>query len=288
MILEKLTRRYPQLYLKPGDDMLEEYRDVVLRGRPPKETSLDLFYGSSQDDFFTEETPAGSIEIVYLYDRRDFDNFIRIMRYRCSNVSIPPTTGAMTLIGVINQEKIRQHKEAYIHSGGDDWASEWKQFTADKKNYTDTLIVISNGGYSNISYDRTGYAEEEWIHISRVIRTYHECTHVICRRRYPELTETIWDEVVADAIGLLFAIKEYDVRLAETFLGITPDGYVGGRLENYLSEEERQHIDKIAIRTDRLIRQIQEERERRKDMPYYQFLEYLEEHRSHFEQIVEN
>lgn len=286
MILEKLTKRYPQLYLVPGDNMLEEYRKVVLEGKIPEKLSLELFHGTSLDDIFTEETPAGTVEIVYLYDRQDFDNFLRIMCYRCSTVDIPPAIGAMTLSGVINRDKIRRHKEKYILSGGDNWASEWKLFSADKKNYTDTLIVISNGAYSNIPYDRAGYSEEEWMRISRIIRTYHECTHVICQRLYPELKETIWDEVVADAIGILFALNEYDVKLAEMFLGVSADGYVGGRLENYLSEKEKTNIDEIAVRTDRLIHQIRNERDKKKEEPYFKFLEYLEAHRCCFEQIL--
>lgn len=286
MILEKLTKRYPQLYLTPGDNMLEEYRNVVLKGKIPENLSLELFRGTSLDDIFTEETSAGTVEIVYLHDRQDFDNFLRIMCYQCRTVDIPSTTGAMTLSGVINREKIRRHKEKYILSGGNNWALEWKLFSSDKRNYTDTLIVITNGAYSNIPYDKAGYSEEEWIQISRIIRTYHECTHVICQKLYPELKETIWDEVVADAIGMLFAIDEYDVKLAEMFLGVSTDGYVGGRLENYLSEKEKSDIDEIAVRVDRLIHQIRDERDKKKEEPYYKFLEYLEENRFCFEQIL--
>lgn len=285
MILEELAKRYPQLYLTPGDNMLEEYRNVVLKGKIPDSLSLELFHGTSLDDFFTEDTPAGAVDIIYLHDRQDFENFLRIMCYRCSAVEIPSTTGAMTLSGVINRDKIRRHKGKYLLSGGDNWPLEWKLFSADKKNYTDTLIIISNGAYSNVPYDKTGYPEEEWMQISRMIRTYHECTHVICRRLYPDLRDAIWDEVVADAIGILFAVNEYDVKLAEMFLGVSTDGYTGGRLENYLSEEEKTNMNEIAIRTDRLIHQIREERDRKKEESYYQFLKYLEENRGCFEQI---
>lgn len=287
MILEKLTKRYPQLYLKPGENMLEEYRNVVLKGKTPSSSSLDLFHGTPQDEIFLEETPEGPIEIVYLGDRQDFENFLRIMCYRCDTVEIPASTGAMTLSGVINWEKIRSHKKSYFLSGGDNWAVEWKFFTADKKNYTDTLIIITNGAYSNVAHEKTGYQEEEWLRISRKIRTYHECTHVICRRKYPERKEKIWDEVTADAIGMLFAVGEYDVKLAELFLGVSPDGYLGGRLENYLSEKQKQYMNEVAVRTDRVIHQIRQNWEKRKDMSYYQFLEYLQEHRSCFEQISE-
>lgn len=287
MVLEKLTERYPQLYLTPGENMSEEYREVVLRGKMPEKRSLELFFGSPEDEIFNEETPAGTVEIVYLHDRRDFENFLRIMCYRCEAADIPATMGAMTLNGVINREKIRRHKEEYTRMGGNCWAAEWQLFTADKRNYTDTLIVISEGAYSGIPSQRAGYSKEEWLRISRDIRLYHECTHVICQRRYPKQKEAVWDEVVADAVGLLSAIREYDVRLAELFLGVSPCGYMGGRLENYLTKKQRQHMDETAVCVDRLIYQIGRERSKNREMSAYEFLAYLEEHRQSFEQIPE-
>lgn len=287
MVLEKLTERYPQLYLTPGENMTEEYREVVLKGKIPKKRSLELFWGTPEDEIFYEETPAGIVEIVYLHDRRDFENFLRIMCYRCEAADIPLTMGAMTLNGVINREKIRRHKEEYTRSGGSCWALEWQLFAADKKNYTDTLIVLSKGAYSNIPSHKAGYPQEEWLRISRDIRLYHECAHVICQRLYPKLKETVWDEVVADAVGLLFAIQEYDVRLAELFLGVSTEGYVGGRLENYLTKEQRQHMDETAVCVDRLIHQISQERSKNRKLAVCEFLTYLEEHRQSFEKIPE-
>lgn len=287
MVLEELAERYPQLYLMPGENMSEEYREVVMNGKMPKKRSLELFLGTPEDEIFYEETPTGMVEIVYLHDRRDFENFLRIMVCRCEAVDIPSTVGAVTLNGVVNREKIRRHKEEYTRLGGSCWTVEWQLFAADKKNYTDTLIVISEGAYSNISCHKAGYPQEEWLRISRDIRLYHECTHVICQRLYPEKKEVVWDEVVADAVGLLFAIREYDVRLAQLFLGVSSDGYVGGRLENYLTKKQRQYIDETAVCVDRLIYQIFQEWDQNRKMTIYEFLTYLEEHRQSFEKIPE-
>ncbi|MBQ1577315.1 MAG: hypothetical protein IIZ83_10165, partial [Oscillospiraceae bacterium] len=76
---------------------------------------------------------------------------------------------------------------------------------------------------------------------SHAIRKAHECTHFICRRLYPELKDAVWDELVADAVGLWAAFGRFDRALEELFLGVDETGYVGGRLENYVAGEENRH-----------------------------------------------
>ena len=62
----------------------------------------------------------------------------------------------------------------------------------------------------------------------------------------PDDVLPVWDEVTADVVGLLCAIGRYDAALAARFLGVAPDGYAGGRLAEYLSDEQAQRIDEVA------------------------------------------
>ena len=136
-----------------------------------------------------------------------------------------------------------------------DWNAEFKAFTSDKKNYLDALIVLSYGPYSNISADRMGLSSDEWLTISHTIRLYHECTHFICRRLFPQKIDAIWDELVADAIGLFAAYGHYDKEKACIFLGVDEKGYTGGRLENYAKTEDelepslyKERLDALALK----------------------------------------
>ncbi|MBQ6575892.1 MAG: hypothetical protein IJL90_07295, partial [Lachnospiraceae bacterium] len=45
--------------------------------------------------------------------------------------------------------------------------------------------------------------------------------------------DAIWDELVADAVGITAAFGKYDADLEKLFLGIEGNTYTGGRLENY-------------------------------------------------------
>lgn len=155
----------------------------------------------------------------------------------------------MMISGVINWEKIENHKKEYLSSGNPDWNMEFRRFTSRAENFKDRVLVLSGGPYSNYPAEKAGYTEKEWKQISVDIRMYHECTHYVCRRRWQEKQNAVMDEVVADAIGLLGAVGHFDKKLAMEFLGITEEGkYVGGRLKVYVKEEELDEAAELALK----------------------------------------
>ena len=235
-VLPALARIYPQLYLVPGTETAESYRDVVLRGQDAPAHSLSHFRGSDGDSLLAEETPAGTVPVITLRERGDFELFLQIMACRCTPRPIPATQGASILDGVINWTRIRAHREEFLRAHGPeaDWDGEFARFTADRANYTDALIVLSAGPYSAVDAKTLGFSEEDWLAKSHVIRRAHECTHFLCRRLFPDKKDAVWDELVADAAGITAALGRYDAALAERFLGIDGNGYAGGRLENYV------------------------------------------------------
>ncbi|HAG69619.1 MAG TPA: hypothetical protein DCL38_06570 [Lachnospiraceae bacterium] len=243
-VIWTLAETYNQLYLRPGEEGEAEYREVVLRGEEPLKRSLSHFITDDRDRMSFEETPAGSVRVITLYNRRDFETFLQIMAERCKRTEIPASQGASYLGGVINWRRIEAHEREFyrkeLEKGNTepDWDSEFERFTSDGNNFKDALIILSVGPYSGVSADRAGLPYEEWIERSDVIRRYHECTHFICRRLFPEDKDPVWDEVVADCTGVYAAFGRLLPEMVELFLGIgTKDGrpcYTGGRLENYL------------------------------------------------------
>lgn len=251
-VLPYLAEWYPQLFLVPGDAGAQEYKGVVTRGLLPEKRSLEHFCGNEQDLCAPEQTPAGAIRVVTLHERADFETFLRIMASRCALCDIPRTQGASILDGVISWGRIRAHQAEWTASErargetSPDWDAEFRRFTADKRNYLDALIVLSVGPYSGVDGAVFGLDAGEWLRLSHTIRKYHECTHFVCRRLFPEQKEPVWDELVADAVGLYAALGRYDLRMAEVFLGVDAQGYHGGRLENYAVSGE--DIDALAAR----------------------------------------
>lgn len=259
-VLPRLAQTYQQLYLIPGTEGAVLYPKIVRNGKDAPLKDLSHFRMNDQDRLEMVMTPAGNVMAVTLHERADFELFLQIMTNKCVPYEVPASQGASTLDGLINWQKIRQHEHQWRKervAAGEilpDWSSEFQRFTSVKGNYTDVLILLSTGPYSNISASRLGMEEEKWLECSYIIRKYHECTHFVCRRKFPQQINTVWDEIVADAIGIIAAFGRFDPALEETFLGINAKGYTGGRLENYVVDKET--LDDLAVKIHTLIMDI--------------------------------
>ena len=236
-VFAHLAEDYPQLYLNPDIDSQEAYRRVVLQGKDPDSKSLAHYHGDQADREEIVETPAGSVRVVTLGNRRDFELVMRgLMAAKDGpGAAIPESQGASTL-ALFNWPRIHAHLAKFP---AEEQAAEFKRFTAVRDNYVDQLVVLSRGPYSGVPAARAGcFAASEWLEISDTIRRYHELTHVICRRLYPGDVEPIRDELVADAVGIYAAYGHFDPALEMLFLGLEDGAYTGGRLGNYTDRPE--------------------------------------------------
>lgn len=224
-VLYTLAKRYPQVYLpiEKGISKSEEYKNTCLRGEESKRELLFSF--NPKDKLETINTIAGDVEVLTMYDRKDFEHIIRSIAYRGEPEDIPSSTGAMALFGLNNWEKVR----------------------AGLDNYKDSFIILSTGNYSNVSKEDVKkvtsnelvLSDEEWTEKSIIIRKYHELTHFVMRKIYPDNIKPIRDEIIADCVGLICAFNKLDSRLLKLFLGLESDTYrKGGRLENYKGFDE--------------------------------------------------
>ena len=242
----ELARRLPQLYVAPAEGAQDAHRLAAGRGIAPHDANLRHFVTSEDDELREVDTPAGPVEVVFLANRRDFETFLQVVGNKARPVPIAPTIGAMTYVGLADWGAVAKARADYEASGGTLWQQEFARLARQPGMFRMELIVISEGPYSNLPASQTPYGEEEWTRVSREIRLHHECSHVVCRRLLPTDIAPVWDEVTADVVGLLCATGRYDAALACKFLGIGAEGYAGGRLVEYLGEEQKQRIDEVA------------------------------------------
>ena len=241
-----LARRFPQLYVAPAEGAQEAHRMASGRGVAPENAQLDHFITSDEDELREIETLAGPVEVIYLKERADFETFLQIIGNKSQPVPIAPTVGAVTYRGLADWGKVVAAHTRYVESGGEDWPAEFSRLAKTPDAFRSEIIVISNGPYSNVSADDTEYSAADWEAVSREIRLHHECAHVVCRRTMLEDILPVWDEITADVTGLLCATGRYDARLAAKFLAVCDGGFVGGRLTEYLDDEQAERIDEIA------------------------------------------
>lgn len=224
-VIYKLAKKYPQVYLpiEEGISKSEEYKNTCLRGIQSERELVFSF--NDNDSLQTIKTIAGDVEVLLMYDRKDFVHMARALGFKGEPVVVPDSTGAMALFGLNNWEKVR----------------------AGLDNYKDSFILLSSGDYSNVSIEdidkvtngEVKLTKNEWTNKSITIRKYHELTHFVMRKLYPDNIDAIRDELIADIVGLLCAFDTLDERVLKLFLGLENDAYrKGGRLENYQGGDE--------------------------------------------------
>ena len=263
-VMEKMAYRYNQLYLTPqkGISGTGLYYDIVRYGKVPPEVhsiikneGLSGFSCSDKDKFFSETTPAGRVDIIYIHERSDFERFLQIMAYSCEPAKVSPAIESAEILGVTNWRRIENHMSEYINNGGDtcSWRDELRRFKNDRKNYQDSLIVLWNSGYCGLTGKDVKMSEEIWEDVSLKIKIYSSCARFIYRRLFSEYKNIIWEEMLADCIGILFAFNTYDVVLAKKIFGVSSKGYDRrGKLLNHIDVSEGD-VDKIAIRLSEAI-----------------------------------
>ena len=299
-VMQEMAYRYNQLYLTPekGVSGTGVYSDIVRYGKLPpeidekiKNEGLSGFKCSEKDKLFSENTPAGMVDILFLQERSDFERFVQVMVYSCEPAAVASKIESAEILGVTNWRKIENHMNDYLSNGGSNlsWRDELRKFTNNKKNYQDTILVIGSGGYCGLTAEEAGFEKDTWEEISVKIKIYSSCTRYIVRKLFSDYKDIIWEEMLADCAGLLYATGRYDVSLAKKFFGVSGKGYDRrGKLINFKGDSEFE-INELAVRvssaTDKLGKYVNKLLAE-DDLDYYKILFRLMEEMNTFVSII--
>jgi hypothetical protein len=153
---------------------------------------------------------------------------------------VPDAMGACIVKGLNNWSRIRAYRARWEQELGtaateDAWAEEFQRLIPQKDLYQDRFIILSRGPYSAIAAQDIGFDDREWLERSLAIRREHELTHYFTYRVFNAIRNNIFDELIADFVGLVRAFGSYRADLALRFLGLEayPAFRAGGRLEVY-------------------------------------------------------
>lgn len=221
----------------------DAYRAATRRGVPPAElpeaTGLVL-QRPEQLQLVMHATPAGRIPLLITPERLDFVRLVQALAWRNEPAPVPPSQGACLVTGLNNWDRIRQLRHEWSAANptacsDDDWHARFQQIVPQRELYQDSLIVLSEGPYSNVAADELGLTEADWREASLTIRREHECVHYFCRRVLSSRRYNLLDELVADYAGIVHACGSFRADWLLRFLGLEsyPTYRAGGRLENY-------------------------------------------------------
>jgi hypothetical protein len=189
--------------------------------------------------------PSGSIPVLTVEHRGDFEDLLRILLHQNETVPIPATMGAVLISGLPNPDRIAGLKQNYFdsHPGArlGSWLREWEQIrVADRDAWQDRLVIVSTGPYSALPAAAIGLSQEAWQAASRIIRIHHECAHAFCKGLLGHMGNNLLDECIADFMGLRAAFGHFSASLFLQGMGVQTEGSLSptGRMKNYLQQPE--------------------------------------------------
>src|SRR5690606_23307010 len=119
----------------------------------------------------------------------------------------------------------------------DAWGDEYRRFVAERHNYQDRIVLLSQGDYAGVEAGRLGIDPDSWRARSLVLRRVHECTHYLTARALGSMRNNLLDELAADYAGIVAAFGRYDADIAKIVLGVDqPQPAADARLRLYLGD----------------------------------------------------
>lgn len=241
--VEALSDRLVQLRfsVEEGISATDRYRGATLRGELPPTGGGPELVAPSGIVLRLNATQAGTIPVVEIESRVDFETLVRALSHRNEPRPVPESMGACIISGLNNWDRIREHRRRFEASGAlGTWDQEFKRMIPNKGRYQDRLILLSSGPYSAVPAEAMSLSEAEWLERSMVIRREHECAHYFTLRVLGKMRNNLIDELIADYVGLVAAFGHYRGEHARLFLGLDayPEVEANGRVENYRGEPE--------------------------------------------------
>ena len=185
-------------------------------------------------------TIAGHVPLIIVGHRGDFVKLVQAFSERNEPKVVLDSMGACIVKGLNNWSRIHVRRDEWKRAAGaagtdDGWAAEFQKLIPHKELYQDRFIILSRGPYSAIAARDVGMDEGEWLDRSLAIRREHELTHYFTHRAFGTIRNNVFDELIADFVGLARAFGHYRSDLALRFLGLEayPAFRPGGRLEVY-------------------------------------------------------
>ena len=184
-------------------------------------------------------TIAGRVPVIVAGDRADFERLVQALSGRNEPIDVPPAMGACLVKGLNNWSRVAEYRDAWQPDHpGSDWSEGFAELIPQKALYQDRFIILSSGPYSNLSPADSGMDEQRWLSTSLAIRREHELTHYFVYRVFGVMRTHVFDEIVADFVGIGRALGGYHPGLALRCFGLEeyPRYRDGGRLQMYYAD----------------------------------------------------
>jgi hypothetical protein len=234
-LLDHLKACLPQLSLPQvvGVSRSDLYRRTVLRG----ETLCSAEYAAIGDQprwlqpeclsLWLAPHPCGAIPVLHTPCWSDFELLVRALAHRGEPAALATGVHAQAVSGLIHWDLIRSF-------GRDSRAR---------------LILLHEAPYGSVDalHVPGGLDDQNWLAASTTLRLEHELTHLATKRLVGQMRLNLFDELVADCMGMVAALGRFDAQLFARCLGIPESRkpIADGRWRCYT--HELNHADLVVV-----------------------------------------
>lgn len=218
---ERLRRNLPQLYVSPKVEarLGTKYKQLVLQGATPSsdetEGGVKVPHGF---EILLESHWCGSMPVIKVKKKHEFDILLQCLVHRCEPVEIEESVHSQAVSGLIH----------------------WGLIGSFGKSARCNMLILHDSPYSSVSYTAIPgmSSEEQWIHCSHLWRLEHELTHIACKSLVGEMRLNLYDELLADAMGMRASLGYFDANLFAVTLGLDCNGTAkqGARAHTYTKQ----------------------------------------------------
>lgn len=207
-VLAALANALPQLRLpqQEGISSSELYKALVLRGDNPEAASIAAvgkppeWHSPEALRLWIAPHPCGALPVVQTSSWHDFVQLVRALAYRGEPVELADGVHAQAVSGLIH----------------------WGLIQAFGRQSRAQLILLHEAPYGSVPASAVpgDLTDDAWLAASTTLRLEHELTHLATKRLLGEMRLNLLDELIADCMGMVVALGEFNAELFGRCLGM--------------------------------------------------------------------
>lgn len=207
-VLEALNHALPQLRLpqQAGISSSELYKALVLRGESPDAASIAAmgktpeWHSPEALRLWIAPHPCGALPVIQTPSWHDFVQLVRALGHRGEPVELADGIHAQAVSGLIH----------------------WGLIQTCGRQSRARLILLHEAPYGSVPASAVpgDLTNDAWLAASTTLRLEHELTHLATKRLLGEMRLNLLDELIADCMGMVAALGEFNAELFGRCLGM--------------------------------------------------------------------
>ena len=232
-VFSYLQTKLPQLNIPIRPDMAstDTYRRVARRGEAFRHDDFGdrlTLEVPGELRLLIQEHPAGALPVLTTSNRKDFLTLLCALGGRSEPRFFPSAMNAQLISGYNNWDRVGRYRDAWQRERGGflttDWAAEMQRVIRTEPSlFQDRIVLVTDAPYSGVTASELEFAitDSEWRRCSMSLRLEHEFTHYATKRLWGTMRTNLFDELLADFMGMTHALGRFSKDAFSRFLGLS-------------------------------------------------------------------